>query len=778
MQNRIFLFVAGLLIGFSSFCQLTPKNDRPIEVIGYAKTKSLAKHALKIGDAYSALHYYEKLHDMRPDDLGVTSKLADLYKLTRSYGSAELAFSRLYKEDKFKYKSALYEKGIMQKMQGKYDSAIFSLVEYQRVAGKSIPKQKRNQLRTDIRGCDSAKFYLDFPERVEILNLGSSVNNPHVEFGPFPFDTNTILFGSLTSDTVHFYDKRYGKEEAVPHRKFYTAKRTGDNWVRQGEIEEINDMDYEMGKIVYSAGTKTYYFTKCSKNARGVNRCAIYASKVKNGVTKEPIELPAFINLPGYTTTQPAVYYDETKKREYLYFASNRPGTKGGLDIFYTYYDRKKKSWRKPKNLKKINTRGTECTPFYDKKEKALYYSTDGKPGMGGLDVFKLARDANNRYLPLKNLGSPINTPQDDLDYSVYPGGEKGFVVSNRPGGTPYLHETCCDDIFSVEYLPEIPFESDIDLLVVDENGDTLSYDKVVVVKQNLKTKKIARDTLLLASGVENYKLDPNYKYDFLVEHDGYESQAFNLSTKGMMEDEHLNRRIPLKKIVPVVVPVDTLINVVAVLETQEIEEVVVPVKEEITPKAKEEIVAVEVKKETVEPVKEEVIEEIAVVEEIEVVEELKETVVPVTEIKIDTKEEIVEVETKEEEVWPPKNTFKPNEKIRLKILYAFDKYYLTKEDKEELDSLLIPYMKLHGETKAVLSSHTDNWGSDAYNQYLSEKRAESVVNYIVKSGIAKSRLQWKGYGESKPYLPNSVNGIDSIENRKLNRRTEVEIIY
>ena len=114
----------------------------------------------------------------------------------------------------------------------------------------------------------------------------------------------------------------------------------------------------------------------------------------------------------------------------------------------------------------------------------------------------------------------------------------------------------------------------------------------------------------------------------------------------------------------------------------------------------------------------------------------------------------------------------------KLNILYAFDKHILRTEDKQELDSLLIPYMKLHKETKAILSSHTDNWGSEEYNQYLSERRANSVVNYLVSQGISKERLQWKGYGESKPYLPNSVNGVDSIKNRKLNRRTEVEIVY
>ena len=308
MKNKILFILISLLFATISFSQVSLENDIPVEVSGFSKTKALAKHALKIGDAYSALYYYEQLNEMRPNDLAILEQLAALYKITRNYGSASMAFGKIYEGDKFKYQYALYEKGIMQKMLGQYDSAIVSLEEYKRVGGKSIDKYKKRQLRTDIQGCDSALYYLDFPDKVEVQNLGKSVNNPHVEFGPIPFDTNIILFGSLTSDTVHFYDNRYGKKEKVPHRKFYTAEKTNGEWIRQNEIEEINDLNYEMGKIVYSPKSSTYYYTKCKKNAKGVNRCSIYSSKVKKGKIQEEEELPVIINMPGYTTAQPTVY--------------------------------------------------------------------------------------------------------------------------------------------------------------------------------------------------------------------------------------------------------------------------------------------------------------------------------------------------------------------------------------------------------------------------------------------------------------------------------------
>ena len=424
-----------------------------------------------------------------------------------------------------------------------------------------------------------------------------------------------------------------------------------------------------------------------------------------------------------------------------------------------------------------------------------MYYSTDGKPGMGGLDVFKLSRDKNGKYLPLENLGSPINSPQDDLDFSVYPDGKTGFVVSNRPGGTPYLHETCCDDIFGFEYLPVEPFDADLNMVVSTENGDTVTLDNVIVERTNLRTKKVYRDTISLITGTNMYNLSPDYHYDFLVNKEGYEPDTFSVDTKKMYEHEHVNRIVEIKKIKVEEPVVDTLENVVAVLDEPVVN--TDPEPEVIT----EPEVVVEPEPEVIEPdpivVKEpEVIPEpeivVDTVKEPEVVIEPEPEVIEpdpvvVKEPEVTPEPDKIDLvatgtkdgeETETREVWPPKNTFKPNEKIRLNILYAFDKFLLTNQDKKELDSLLIPYMKLHKESKAILSSHTDNWGSDVYNQYLSEQRAKNVVKYLIANGIAKERLTWKGYGESKPFVPNSVNGVDNIANRKLNRRTEVEIVY
>jgi outer membrane protein OmpA-like peptidoglycan-associated protein len=111
-------------------------------------------------------------------------------------------------------------------------------------------------------------------------------------------------------------------------------------------------------------------------------------------------------------------------------------------------------------------------------------------------------------------------------------------------------------------------------------------------------------------------------------------------------------------------------------------------------------------------------------------------------------------------------------------IYYDFDKFKLTPEAQRIIDSTLLIILQEAPHIVIELSSHTDSKGEDLYNIELSQKRAESVVAYLIKKGIDKNRLYAKGYGESKPIAPNeTAEGLDSPEGRQKNRRTEFRII-
>ena len=110
-------------------------------------------------------------------------------------------------------------------------------------------------------------------------------------------------------------------------------------------------------------------------------------------------------------------------------------------------------------------------------------------------------------------------------------------------------------------------------------------------------------------------------------------------------------------------------------------------------------------------------------------------------------------------------------------ILYDFDRASLRPESIVELDRLVV-ILTEHAAIKVEISSHTDSKGTDTYNQRLSQRRAQSVIDYLIKKGITKSRLVASGYGEAKPVAPNELpNGDDNPDGRQQNRRTEFKVL-
>jgi len=134
---------------------------------------------------------------------------------------------------------------------------------------------------------------------------------------------------------------------------------------------------------------RKFYFTRCLKNWQGKVICSIYLTeKTRDGWSK-PEKLPLPVNDPNYTSTQPALGRTAQTNSEILYFVSDRPEGRGGLDIWYTIWNQKKKLFSKPKNAgSKINTAGDEMTPFYNLPTRTLYFSSTGLAGLGGYDIF------------------------------------------------------------------------------------------------------------------------------------------------------------------------------------------------------------------------------------------------------------------------------------------------------------------------------------------------------------------------------------------------------
>ncbi len=267
----------------------------------------------------------------------------------------------------------------------------------------------------------------------------------------------------------------------------------------------------------------------------------------------KPEKLPPLINDPNYTSTQPALGRTAKTNREILYYVSDRPDGRGGLDIWYTVWNDKKQLFSKPRNLGfKINTAGDEMTPFYNLSTRNLYFSSNGLPGIGGLDIFK-AFGERNRWSNINNLGYPINSSYDDLYFTVNKSGEFGFFVSNRPGGKSINNETCCDDIYYYRWNEFIhisvtgtiyPFEKDrfgrkkdlsnFDFMNPDSSIKPLDHAVIALYMLDKETKQyefMDRDTTG-KNGKFFFDIQPDQDYEFRMEGFQYFDSKEYLSTQ------------------------------------------------------------------------------------------------------------------------------------------------------------------------------------------------------------------------------------------------------
>jgi OmpA-OmpF porin, OOP family len=679
--------------------------------ISSSKMKARAKHALELGDPYTALFYYQEVVKKDSQDLDNTMQLADLYRITRNYKEAEKTYSYIRSSEPAKYPFSLYYKALMQKMTGQYQDAKENFILFQKESSNLADKNLKLQLPKEIAGCDSGIVYQEFPDNIVVKNAGKSVNQPHTEFSPLYVDEENMLFGSLRMDSLAYFDTHQEHYEKKPVRQVYKAKKVNGEWKEQGKYEAFNDPTMDMGNFSYSPNTNRYYFSKCAKDNQEQVSCKLYYIEKIKGKWSKPELLPDPINIEGYTSTQPTVMVDTTtstptldsaavqtqktqnkkqpvkkgsntntsSKTEYLYFVSDRPEGKGGMDIWYTYYNSSKKTWAKPINFAVANTSETECTPFFHIPTQVLYFSSNGQVNAGGLDVFKMQKDGR-KFLKPQNLSFPINSPQDELGFALNADGKRGFIVSNRPGGTPYFHETCCDDIFAFEIRPPKAFDCKLDLTVVKKDTTTCAGKWLKMHTYDLKTKKESFDTIKLSDCTLEMPLDKNKRYAFTLDIPGYEKDSLVLETREMSSSDKISKNLVMKAIEP-----------------KKVEDIVVNEK------------------------------------------------------------------PNEGEAFVLKD-----------IQYESNKTELTEDAKAVLDSVLVPFLNLHPKDKILITSHTDDVGTHEYNIHLSKQRAHNVLKYLASKGISHQRMTAEGFGETKPIAPNlNQDGSPNMIGKSINRRTE-----
>lgn len=252
----------------------------------------------------------------------------------------------------------------------------------------------------------------------------ATISTGQNEYLPYLSPDETIfLFTRTTSaqskDRVYATDR----EKEV----FMIARKQKDGVWDKGEPMEwpFNENSNEGGACL-TIDNKHLFYTISKMEGGAQPNADIYYSDQIDGAWSEIRKVPN-INDPVYWDSQPSISADGTT----LYFASDRPGGFGKVDIWKSERDPATRQWKKPVNLgPKINTPGIEKCPFIHSDSETLYYSSDGLYGFGGLDIFYVRKDDKGDWLEPENIGSPINSDADDAGFFVSTDGKYGYFCS------------------------------------------------------------------------------------------------------------------------------------------------------------------------------------------------------------------------------------------------------------------------------------------------------------------------------------------------------------
>jgi len=277
--------------------------------------------------------------------------------------------------------------------------------------------------------CANGKEYVANPKPFSITNMGPEINSEFDDYAPVVnADETEIIF--TTRRREGNLNENVGDDNR-PFEDIFVSKQEGGSWQPAKNIGVIVNTRFNDSNIALSPNGNILFLYK-----DGVGDGDIFSSnRQPDGTWTKPVPLPGMINSSFYESSI-TITKDETT----IYFASERPGGLGGLDIYSCTKD-KKGAWTLVKNLgPSINTEYDEEAPFIDYDGKTVYFSSKGRKGMGGYDLFKstLINAQKKEWSEPENLGYPINTPDDEV-FIVGTGKQNRFYYSSvRPDGVGY----------------------------------------------------------------------------------------------------------------------------------------------------------------------------------------------------------------------------------------------------------------------------------------------------------------------------------------------------
>ncbi|TYP98344.1 outer membrane protein OmpA-like peptidoglycan-associated protein [Tenacibaculum adriaticum] len=445
--------------------------------------------------AYSkAINIYEEIADKEVESTDLLKKVGNSYYFNADLANAKKWYDKLFNKEGeiepeyyFRYSHSLKSIGNYEKAD-KIMSSFYTLTNSSDKRGILFEKTPDYLEKIKIQS-----------DRYEIENL--NINSKYSDFAP-SFYNNKLIFSS-ERDTI-LVSKN--KDDDRVFLDLFSSDISSDEKLNQViKFSSSINTEFHESTSVFTSDGNTVYFTrnnfsnnKLKKDSKGTIKLKIYkASKNSNGEWSSGDELP--FNNDEYSVAHPSLNLEENK----LYFSSDMPGGYGLSDIYEVDIN-PDGTFSSPKNLgEEINTEGRETFPFISKNGK-LYFSSNGRPGLGGLDIYVITLSDNITDKTIYNLGEPINSSFDDFSFIIDDETKKGYFASNRPDGKGK------DDIYRFcEALPLVENKNKIDEEIVITNSQEQNIE---IEKQTIRKDVTPEKNLVTPA--PNLRFNPIY-FDF-----------------------------------------------------------------------------------------------------------------------------------------------------------------------------------------------------------------------------------------------------------------------